>query len=168
MGFFSGSKPSFSFRDYWTPERLKGGIEQFGSIYRPEAMDPVYARAMREMSEGISGEYASRGFGALRTGPAAYRASRERERFGEARAADEQNRLMDFLKMLQSGAVGVTTPGKASGFSALAGPLLGAVGKGIGGPLGGAISRGVGNLFGGGEQSYTPGNLFGSPGAMFT
>lgn len=148
MGFFkSGKTPAPQFIDYWTPGRLKESISQFGQVYRPEALDPIYKRAQEEMSQRISGEYASRGFGALRTGPAAYRASEAARQFGETRTADEQEQLMRFLQMRQSGAVSYTPQKTPSGFSALAGPLLGAVGYGMGGPIGGAIGSGFAGLF---------------------
>ena len=149
---------SFRWEDYWSPERLQEKTGQFGSVYKPEVMDPIYARAGREMGEGISGAYASRGFGALRTGPAAYRHSRELERLGEFRAADEQDRLMAYLKMIQSGAAGVVTPGRkgGGGFAALAGPFLGAMGQGLGSSAAGGISGGFGKLFSGGGVGAQP------------
>lgn len=149
MGFFKAKQPSFEFRDYWTPEKLKESVGQYGSIYKPEAEDPIYARAADRLRQGISGSYASRGFGALRTGPAAHQEAQGLQEMEENRSATELQRLMEFLKMRQSGATGVVTPGRESGFSKLAGPLLGAVGYGLGGPAGGAIASGFGGLFGG-------------------
>lgn len=165
MGFFSSSKsPAPSFVDYWTPDRLTRSIDEyFGKIYKPQAQDPIYAREADRLRQGISGAYASRGFGALRTGPAAFQEAEGLRKFGETRAAGEQESLMDFLKMLQSGAVSYTPQKGPSGFSALAGPLLGAVGYGIGGPLGGAIGSGFGSLFGGGAGGTSKGGGFGQP-----
>lgn len=155
MGFFSSGKtaaPTFGFNEYWTPERLKGGIGEFGQVYKPEALDPIWNRAQGQASEKISGEYASRGFGALRTGPAAYRASESARQMGESRAADEQERLMEFLKMKMAGSNPhqYTQQKTPSGFSALTGPLLGAAGTALGGPLAGAAMSGFGSLFSGG------------------
>lgn len=154
MAFFkSSTSQAPTFVDYWSPDRLTRSIEEyFGKIYRPQALDPLYKRAQDQMSERISGEYASRGFGALRTGPAAYRASEAARQFGETRAAGEQGQLMDFLKMLQSGAVSYTPQKGPSGFAALAGPLLGAAGKGIGTQIGGMD---FGSLFGYGASQPT-------------
>lgn len=148
MGFFSSSRSAApEFVDYWTPERLKGGVSKFQSIHKPEALDPIYAREADRLRQGISGAYASRGFGALRTGPAAYREAEGLRQFGETRAAGEEEQLMNFLRMLQSGAVSYTPQKGPSGFAALAGPLLGAAGYGIGGPVGSAIGSRIGGAF---------------------
>ena len=166
-GFFKGKAPSVGVSDVRSPgeravdERMMQEYlrllnqPDYGFQEDEKAQDPYYARMLDRMNQGIEGSYASRGFGSLRTGPAAYQAGQAAQTVNEGRLANTVSRRDAWKRMAlgfgsnPQGRTAYSIPGRKSAFSSIAGPFLGAAGYGLGGPAGAAIGSGIGGLFGG-------------------
>lgn len=133
----------------------------FGWAAERETRLPGWMREEKEMMEDLSQAYADLGWGSLRVGPQAASTALARERLSEARAKDKsawrryvESAGEEQLPQVPGSNIMAGAQRGQSPFSAITGPLLGAVGYGMGGPIAGMAGSTVGGWLGQEQDPY--------------